>query len=492
MRKFTGGMFGSSSMGRREFLRKVGATTAGAAAITGIMGPFDYLRANIGSGEKGIYISGISYRYISGLNSNTYILRVDTNKGISGYGECRCEDSNSILSELNSMMSTVIGMNPTQVDKVFAAIKNTGTPGGSGSSTTVNSGGFTNIPRHTGAMCGIENACWDITGKAYNVPVWKLIGPKINDRMRMYADTPQQNSQQALVSAIDLRVGLGFTWYKMDLSYNGMYPRLTNRTDYTTTPGNATYPYTQITITDSGISKLLPYAQAYRAELVAQGTTASGFDLKTAPISSDHNTGWTGPNYLDIASANAWTKAMYDTSAQGPWGGWHEDIIPWWLSSPFTPSYPILDQIHSGNNSFVSATPILTGEDMYSLDEYKLLIDAGAVDYIHPDQASSGGIHQTRLAAMYAHSKGIKTALHQSGSPFSMAASAHIAAGIPDFLACEHHYPDNISWFDTLVDGMSKPLMQNGYVPIPQGPGLGVTPNEANMSQHGSRSWTQL
>jgi L-alanine-DL-glutamate epimerase-like enolase superfamily enzyme len=478
----------SFSMRRREFLHALGATTIGAARVAGIVGPFECLSAAVGSGEQGITISSVYYTTITGLNSTSYILRLDTNKGISGYGECRCEDAANIISELNSMMSTVIGMNPTQVDKVFAAIRNTGNPHSNGTSTTVNTGGITNIARHTGAMCGIENACWDITGKVYNVPVWKLLGRKYRDSMRMYADTSMQNSLSALNAAVDSRVTQGFTWFKTDLTYNNSYPGLINGTDYTTTPtgSGSVYPYTSVTIKSSGMSKLVGYAQAFRNRLIYRG-------LNTAPLSSDHNTGWTGPNYLDQASANAWTTAMFDPSAQGPWGGWHEDIVPWWLSSPFTPAYPILDNIHRNNNSFVSATPILTGEDMYGFEEYKALIDAGAIDFIQVEQTSSGGIHQSLMAALYAASKGIKTVFHMSQSPFGLIANAHMAACIPDpyFLACEHHYPDIIPWYDTLVDGVRKPIMQNGYIPVPDGPGFGISPNMAALAAHGSGTWIQ-
>jgi gluconate/galactonate dehydratase len=132
--------------------------------------------------------------------------------------------------------------------------------------------------------------------------------------------------------------------------------------------------------------------------------------------------------------------------------------------------------------------PILTGEDMFGFDELQNMVNAEATNYFHPDPTTFGGIHQTRLAAIWAHDRGIKTALHQSNSPFAMMMCAHIAAGIPDFLSCEHHYPE-ISWYDSLIDGVPKPLMENGYVQIPEGPGLGITPNAAAMSAHG-RPWT--
>jgi gluconate/galactonate dehydratase len=70
-----------------------------------------------------------------------------------------------------------------------------------------------------------------------------------------------------------------------------------------------------------------------------------------------------------------------------------------------------------------------------------------------------------------------------SGSPFTFVCSLHIAAGIPEFLAMEHHYSD-LSWYDSLVDGIPKPLVQNGYAVVPDGPGLGITPNETNMRAH--------
>jgi L-alanine-DL-glutamate epimerase-like enolase superfamily enzyme len=106
------------------------------------------------------------------------------------------------------------------------------------------------------------------------------------------------------------------------------------------------------------------------------------------------------------------------------------------------------------------------------------------VAYIHPDQSTFGGIHQTRLAAIWAHTQGVRTAIHMSESPLSLICCAHIAAGIPDFLACEHHYLDDVSWYDTLFDGIEKPIVEKstGCVLVPEGPGLGITPNAAAIT----------
>lgn len=447
MRNTTKANTGRSSMRRRDFLRTLGATTVGAAGLA--MDPFKFARAAITPGQKGIYITDICTVTITGLNANCTIIRLDTNKGISGYGECRCEDQTS-LSALRALKPTVLGMNPTQVDKVFNAVKNYGSPFSH----------QTDTPRKTGAMSAIECACWDITGKVYNMPVWKLLGPKLRDRVQLYCDTPQQSSISALQNAIRTRINWGFTWFKIDLQRT----YLTSGTDYVlqNLPG---YPYQCITVRDSGLNKWAQYTAAARS-LIGP----------TAPLSSDHYQNWASAANLDVPSAIALSNLMAGASYQGMTGGWMEDIIAWY--------YP--DQLKQVNDG--TAMPILTGEDMYCMDELVPLVNAGGMNLFHPDQSTFGGMHQTRMAADWAYTKGIRTALHMSGSPLTFACSLHIAAGIPEFLSMEHHYTD-LSWYDSLFDGLSKPIMQSGYAVVPDGPGIGVTPNEAAIRAHMTGSY---
>jgi L-alanine-DL-glutamate epimerase-like enolase superfamily enzyme len=162
---------------------------------------------------------------------------------------------------------------------------------------------------------------------------------------------------------------------------------------------------------------------------------------------------------------------MSESNYQGMNGGWMEDIIAWY--------YP--DQLKQVTDA--TDMPILTGEDMYCIDELQPLVNPGAIDYFHPDQSTFGGIHQTRLSAEWAYTKGVRTALHMSGSPFTFVCSLHIAAGIPEFLSMEHHYL-NVPWYDSLVDGIEKPIVQDGYASVPKGPGLGIVPNQAAISAH--------
>jgi L-alanine-DL-glutamate epimerase-like enolase superfamily enzyme len=438
-------------MGRRGFLRSLGATVGAA----GILGPFEFAKAAV---EPGITITDMYSTQLSGCGG--VIVRLDTNKGISGYGECRVEDSYSAM-DLGYLKSAVIGMNPTQVDKVFDATNAAILPYYDPHSATA----MGQIPRRTGALCGIEMACWDIAGKVHNVPIWRLIGPKLRDKIRLYCDTDQK-TVATLPPAVQKRLDLGFTWFKADMYLTQMCIR---NTDYTqqSEPG---YPYQCYTILENGFTKFQNYAAAYRSM------------IGTYPLSSDHYQGWNSSINLDIPSAVELANRMSGSSYQGMYGGWMEDIIQWW--------YP--DQL--AQVAAQTSMPILTGEDMYGMKELVPFVDKGAMHYFHPDQATFGGIHQPRLAALYAYSKGIRTALHCSGGPFSFVASLHIAAGIPDFLAQEYHHLDDAanSWFDSVVDGIEKPLINFGYADVPHGPGLGITPNAAAMSAHGASSWTRV
>ena len=198
--------------------------------------------------------------------------------------------------------------------------------------------------------------------------------------------------------------------------------------------------------------------------------------IGTAPLSSDHYQNYNNPQYLDIYSSSHLADLMSGSSYQGMYGGGWKIFSPWWHPATF-------GQVKS---AMTSGMPLLTGEDMYTIGQIRTLVNGagGGLAYIHPDQSIFGGIHQTRLAALWAHSQGVRTAIHMSESPISLICCAHIAAGIPDFLACEHHYLDSVSWYDTLVDGIEKPIVEQstGCVLIPEGPGLGVTPNAAAIS----------
>ncbi|MSO23848.1 MAG: hypothetical protein EXQ58_11515 [Acidobacteria bacterium] len=92
---------------------------------------------------------------------------------------------------------------------------------------------------------------------------------------------------------------------------------------------------------------------------------------------------------------------------------------------------------------------------------------------IHPDLASSGGLLETKKIGDYAEERGDAMVMHFAGSPVCMA-DVHCAAATRNFLALEIHAPD-VPFCDDLVTGVAKPIVQQGYIPVPETPGLGAT-----------------
>ena len=110
------------------------------------------------------------------------IIRIDTNQGIYGLGEVRDGASKTYALMLKSRL---LGENPCNVDKLFRKIKQ-----------------FGGHARQGGGVCGVEMALWDLAGKAYNVPVYQMLGGKFRDRIRCYADTTEvARSQESTASA---------------------------------------------------------------------------------------------------------------------------------------------------------------------------------------------------------------------------------------------------------------------------------------------------
>ena len=125
------------------------------------------------------------------------IVRIDTNQGISGYGEVRDFASKNYALMLKRRL---LGENPCNVDRLFRKIKQFGHHG-----------------RQGGGVCGVEMALMDLAGKAYGVPAYVLAGGKFRDRIRMYCDTPNEPTGAAMGQKLQERLDRGFTMLKMDV-----------------------------------------------------------------------------------------------------------------------------------------------------------------------------------------------------------------------------------------------------------------------------------
>ena len=149
-----------------------------------------------------------------------------------------------------------------------------------------------------------------------------------------------------------------------------------------------------------------------------------------------------------------------------------EDIIPWHYT----------DQWREITES--STTPTQTGEDIFTLEGgFRELIDRRAVDIVHPDPNTAGGILETKRIGDYASMNGVGFMHHHAAGPVSFLGSVHSAAATENFMWLEHHAVDKPQWED-LVTGIEKPIVQDGYVKVPETPGIGVELNEEVVKEY--------
>ena len=364
------------------------------------------------------------------------IIRLDTNQGVYGLGEVR--DGASAKYAL-MLKSRLLGENPTQVDRVFRKIKQ-----------------FGGHARQGGGVCAIEMALWDIAGKVYNAPVYAMVGGgKFRDKIRVYADTTESKDPKVYAQRMKERKEvMGLTWLKMDLGVEMVSDTpgtVTVRSDLTDWEKNQLpHPLLAMEVTDKGIAMLAEYVAAVR--------DAVGMEI---PLSMDHL------GHLGVKSIIRLGKAYekYNLS-------WMEDVIPWTYTD-------LLKQITDE-----SPTPILTGEDIYLKEPFQLLCEKHAVSKIHPDLATSGGILETHKIGDMAEEYGVPMAMHFAGTPVSCMANVHCAAATQNFLALENHSLD-IPWWSSLVEeGVKTPIVNHGWIEVPDRPGLGVTLNEDLVRQH--------
>ena len=361
------------------------------------------------------------------------LIRIDTNQGVSGIGEVRDGASPTYALFLKSRL---LGENPLQIDKLFRKIKQ-----------------FGGHARQGGGVCAVEMALWDIAGKVYNVPVYAMLGGKFRDKIRLYADTEESRDPKIYAQRMkERKEGMGLTWLKMDLGIEmvadtpGTNPTDINQWEAHQLP----HPLLGMEVTDKGIAMLEQYVAAVR--------DAVGMEI---PLSMDHL------GHLGVKSIIRLGKAYekYNLS-------WMEDVIPWNYTE-------LLKQI-----SEESPTPILTGEDIYLKEPFRVLCENHAVGKIHPDLATSGGILETHKIGDLAEEYGVAMALHFAGTPVCCMANAHCAAATQNFLVLEHHSLD-VPWWSSLVqEGVSKSIVQRGFIEVPDRPGLGVTLNEDVVRQH--------
>jgi L-alanine-DL-glutamate epimerase-like enolase superfamily enzyme len=407
----------SRSLNRRSLFRQ--------AAATAMFGPLFQATRGTASAQQTVNRSSApSTLKITDMracrvaaNYDYPIIKVYTNQDVYGLGEVRDAGVEGIALILKHH---ILGKNPLDIEGTLRPLR-----------------GFANHARMGGGYSAVDMALHDIAGKVYGVPDYRLIGQKVRNRIRIYADTTDSNDPKIYAERMKKRKEMGITFFKMDLHSN----LVSNRPGALNERG---------VCTTKGLGYLCEYIAAIR-DVIGD----------SAPLAADHF----GP--LNVKDAIAYARAFekYQLS-------WAEDIVPW-------SNWQGLKEIKGQ-----TTTPLLTGEDVFGLrNGFDRLIENQCVDAIHPDIETSGGLLETKRIADAADMAGIQVAMHHAGSPVGGFAGYHCAATFRNFLAMENHALD-MPWWQDLVKGVPKPIIDKGYVAVPETPGLGLELNDDVVKEH--------
>ncbi len=420
-------------LARRNFLKGTAAAAIGALWTDDILEALPR-NTNTNSRPSDLKITDLRVATVTRAPMTCPLIRIDTNQGIYGLGEVRDGATATYALVLKRVL---LGENPCNVEKMFRKIKQ-----------------FGGQSRQAGGVCGVEMALWDLAGKAYGVPVYQMLGGKYRDKVRIYCDTTESDDPKVYGQRLKARMDQGFTWLKMDLGIDlvqhvpgsvshplGMDP--TKDTHW------IAHPFTGVEITQKGCDLMAEYVSVVRQQV--------GMEV---PLSADHF------GHIGVNSCIRLGKRLTEFNL-----AWLEDMVPW--------SYPeLLKEISSEVD-----IPLATGEDIYLPENFRKLCEMHAVDIVHPDPGSAGGILGTKQVGDLAEEYGVGTAVHFAGTPVACMAGVHAIAAMNNFLAMENHSVD-VPWWDSLVEGVDKPIVNHGFITVPDKPGLGITLNDEVVKAH--------
>jgi L-alanine-DL-glutamate epimerase-like enolase superfamily enzyme len=383
-------------------------------------------------------------------NFDWTFVKIESDKGLSGIGECFFAPG--LTSILHDLEPVIVGQDPRNIRPLFKRLQMAASGAGSVAGIVYN------------AISGIEAALWDLLGQSLGVPIYMLLGGKFRDSVRIYADCHGGESLESLDAVLH-----------------------THRPSWAPAQSSRAKFYFD---DDADCSVFTPEMYGEQArKMVAAGFTALKFDID---VPNPYKTGSGGQRLSNkeidymlslIAGVRAAVDPNIDIAIDCHWrfnlsdarllAAGCEQFRLMWLEDPLPPqSVDGFSHLQAGTR-----TPIGTGENFYLFDGFRGLLQKQAIGVACPDIQKIGGLHEALRVAEFAGSCDIPIAPHNISSPIGTMASVHLCAAVPNFLALEFHASDVPFWAD-LVTGNPGPIIEHGYIRVPDAPGLGVKLNE--------------
>lgn len=349
---------------------------------------------------------------------NILFVKTETDEGLVGWGEAYGVGPDMAAAvTVDYLKEWLIGEDPRNIEYLWAIMYQ----------------GLRFPPGSVGlaAVSGIEHTLWDISAKALGLPVYRLLGGQVRDRIRVYQSCRGATPEEAAEHAVNLISRYGYTALKMS-----PFP-----------PGQETMPWNKV------LREGPRFLEAVRSAV------GDGVDIGL----DAHAKLFEPARALELADALA------------P----HQ---PFFLEEPLRP-----ENIGAmGELRRKMSIPLATGECLYAKFEFSDLLRAEAVDIIQPDVCVCGGLGEMRKIAALAEAHDVVVAPHNPMGPIATAINVHFAAATSNFLILEF-VPHDTGTRSEFVKEAWVPV--DGYISIPEGPGWGLEVDEEALARYPYASW---
>jgi galactonate dehydratase len=341
-------------------------------------------------------------------------LRVDTDEGLTGWGEPVVEGrAHTVAAAVEEFADYLVGQDPLRIEEHWNVL--------------AKGGFYRGGPILSSALAGVDQALWDIAGKALGVPVSQLLGGAVREQVRVYSWIGGDDPADVAAAARE-KVAAGFTAVKM----NGSGP-------------------------------LRPLDTPAAAQGVAERVAAV-----REVLGPDRDVAVDFHGRMSLAMARRTLPLL-------------ESAAPLFVEEPVVPEVSEL----VGQLVATTPIPIALGERLYSRWDFRRVLGSG-VAVIQPDLSHAGGISEVRKIATMAEAFDVAVAPHCPLGPIALAASLQVGVVLPNLLIQEQslgiHYNAGSDLLDYLLDP-SVFAYTGGYVPALTGPGLGIDIDAAEVER---------
>jgi galactonate dehydratase len=351
---------------------------------------------------------------------NWVFVKLYTDEGITGLGEAtRGLSTKPAVGDVEELIPHVIGADPLQPERLWYKMHKARFLG------------------HSTGMSAIEQACWDILGKALGAPLWKIFGGKHWERLRVYANGWYQGPRDPafFAEAAAKMVSKGYTALKFD-PFGGAY------------------------------QQIAPQSEQLAVDIVRSAREAVGSNVDLLIEAHDRFT---------VTNAIRLGRKL-------------EEFHPFWIETPVR-TYDIQANIEVARAIQI---PVVLGEGFGRLRDFAELLSFRVIDIVQPEPMALGP-SMARKAFAIAQAYEALVACHQAQSPFCTAMNAHLHASIPNFLIQENFDDSLEPWTWDVLQGVPR-VDGEGYLTVSDAPGWGVEFNEQEAAKHpyGERNFLRL